>query len=202
MRGLYVVAVLCAAAAAQSSSTKAEFEPGVSIPEQGTVFIVQHIGDRPELQRIPHLTVALNRHVGSNLAKANFAPMIAKLKASIDVKGTTAKTRVSDPHLAIYVHSPVRDEEEMKSDLSSEWHLLRLAADNDHRVVAVMGFGRLSGVPSNEYQTIASKVERLDSEWVKITSTEALTEGEYAVAQVPERKDVFGDAVFDFAVGK
>ncbi len=178
----------------------AGFPPGVAVPAKGTVFVLVKVGDGLQVQPIAHAAVRINPHVGANFAKQQLTFMIAKPKGTFDIRGTKAQFRIRDTAPAIFVFFPRREEEERIPDLVGKWVILRAIPEGGHRIVAGYSFPRMGGETSSEFKQIACKTERMNDDWVKISPTASLEPGEYAAAFVPERKDLFADAVYDFGV--
>jgi len=204
MKRWLVLLLLAVGVLAQSPSSPgtAEFARGVAIPASGTVFIVTKNVNTAKAQPMTYAVVRINPHVGANFAKQELTFMMAKPKGSFDIHGAKAQLRVRDAAPAIFVFYPRREEEERVAALAATWSILHAIPDGDRRVVAAYSYPRMGGATTSEYKKIDCKAERMNDDWVKITPAAPLEPGEYVAAFVPERKDLFADVVYDFAVEK
>jgi hypothetical protein len=169
----------------QEEAASPEIKPGLRLPDQGGVFLLDYWHDVPELVELVQDGGDINKNTGRNILRAAINP-IAKSKQTIELKGTHARVQAHEPQPAIYVNIDNDDNPNTgpaAKDMSQHFRIVRLQEKKDSRVVGVIEVA-VYGSVSQKAKYIETKAEPVSAKWVKITPAEALDPGEYAVVEM------------------
>jgi len=191
-------------AAASGPAAEDEVAPGLPLPGNGIVWVLEGQMDKPELVRLYHNRGHWNRHAGANAARS-FAWM--KATGTVDLPDPGAKIKLNTHSPVILVRKAQEEDEELESDANGKaiplhYALLRLQVDKDHRVLCWYSYARFSGKPARRAEEVAVSTEEIGSgKWVKLTAQQPLPDGQYGVVRMPDDEQLAPDVVFDFAIG-
>lgn len=162
-----------------------EIKPGLRLPDQGGVFLLDYWRDEPELVELVQNGGDLNKNTGRNILRAAINP-IAKSKQTIDLKGANARVQSHVPQPAIYID--VDSDQDSKTgaaaqDLSNHFRIVRVQQKKDSRVVGTIEIA-VYGKVSQKANYIETRAEAVGPQWVKIMPAQPLDPGEYAVVEM------------------
>jgi hypothetical protein len=194
-------------AAASSNSDAAPFEvaPGIRLPSNGMVWILDQAEDKPELVRIYLSNALANRHVGENVARAEL--WVVKEVSTLDLLGAAARLRVHSRTPAIFIRKSEVEEEELQAaanakSIESHYVLLRMRALEDRRELCSFSYWRFGGKRTRHENDVEAQTEEIaGGKWLEIRPKQPLPNGEYAVVRMPEDKTQAGTLAYDFGVG-
>ena len=183
--------------------------PGLRIPEDQGVFLLDNFQGQPQLLEIQQNASDLNAERKTNVLRNAVNP-IAGLKQSIELDHPHAamQAHVDVPSLYINVDTgpdlPPQPQAAPKSDQSQQaaasdrYRILRLDVKGNKRILGDVK-RQVSGKITQEQHEIKSTATHLTGGWLKLTPTEALAPGEYAVVEMmgKEGMNLF---VWDFGV--
>jgi hypothetical protein len=182
--------------------------PGLQLPEEGGVFLLDTYESRPELVPIDQRGGSINKNMKGNILRAAVNP-VASAHQTVEVPGKHApvQSHVTVPSLYINIDRG----EETEADAAIEqiqkkdslpppdrFRIVRLEAKGDKRVVGdikVAVYGKIS----QEAKFVPTTAQPMTGGWVKVTPTEALATGEYAVVEMLG-KEGMNLYVWDFGV--
>ena len=179
---------------------------GLVLPSVGHVWARDSFGGRPQLVQMKYVPTEVDRHAASNILKANMAPFVYKPKNSIEIKGAAANVRLHDPHVSIYIrgYAIAASEDAAESPETStqmELTLVKVESKKDRRIVSTIAFTQITGKAARSNQTIALNIEKVgNTNWQRLTPSEPLDPGEYALMCMPRGQNLFPTRVFDFAI--
>jgi hypothetical protein len=189
---------------AESEDEKAEMEklrantvevaPGAQLPEEGGVWALDKLNDHKQLEQLMQSGEELNRHKTENILRSVINPLPSS-KQTIDVEGAQSKVRVHTAMPTIFINVEGLPAE--AGQPVERFRIIRLKAEKDHRVVTDIRIG-IRGVKSTQ-QFVPSKMEKFSGDWLKLSPTEPLKSGEYAVVELMSDRDV-NTYVWDFGV--
>jgi hypothetical protein len=180
--------------------------PGLALPVTGQVWAQDTFEGKPELVHLRFFPTLVDRHYGSNFAKANLAPFIAKMKHTVEIHGTKSIVRLHEPQPAIYVRSAPAYNEDAAVDITAEpttgdWALLKLKVLEESRLVMTFNTTQITGKVSRSVAAVEVIKERLaNTNWQKITPKEPLPPGEYGLILLPQGQALFSARVYEFAI--
>ena len=201
--------------------------PGLYLPDGGGVFLMDSFQTHPELVELTQNGGELNKHMGKNILRAAINPLALSSKQSIELKGDRSKTQSHVPQPAIYVS--VEQSEDQKSEQKQnqdaaaalnqassgpgratprakatpapqqdKYRIVRMEVKKDVRVVGDLNVA-IYGKVSQKQNWVRTISEPAGGDWVKITPTEPLTPGEYAVVELLDKGQI-NLYVWDFGV--
>ena len=164
-----------------------EVKPGLRLPDQGGVFLLDYWRDEPELVELVQNGGDINKNMGRNILRAAINP-IAKSKQTIELKGAHARVQSHVPQPSIYIDVDADQNPQTgasATDLSQSGHfrIVRAEEKKDSRVVGTIEVA-VYGKVSQKASYIDTKAEAISKQWVKITPAEPLDPGEYAVVEM------------------
>jgi hypothetical protein len=185
--------------------------PGLQLPEEGGVFLLDTYESRPELVPLDQRGGAVNKNLKGNILRSAVNP-IASNRQTVEVPGkhSPVQAHVSVPALYINIDRgqddegaaapPKKDESAAKKDAAptDRFRIIRLEAKGDKRVVGeikVAVYGKIS----QDAKFVATTSQPINGGWVKVTPTESLPAGEYAVVEMLG-KEGMNLYVWDFGV--
>ena len=188
--------------------------PGLQLPDEGGVFLLDTYQTQPELVPIDQRTGGVNKNMKGNILRSAVNP-IASNRQTVEVPGKHApvQSHVSVPALYINLDrdqesddTPVptksNDAAEAKKDAplppTERFRIVRLAPKGDKRVVGDIKIA-VYGKITQDAKFVASTAQPMTGGWVKLTPTESLPPGEYAVVEMLG-KEAMNLYVWDFGV--
>jgi hypothetical protein len=183
--------------------------PGLRLPEDGGIMLLDTFQGQPELVELQQQGSQVNKNMKGNILRATINP-IASSKQSIEIAGTHAKIQSHAALPSIYVNveqqnqalasdpqQPLQGAQEPEQPWD-RFRIVRAQAKGDKRVVGNIKIA-VYGKVSQEQKLVPTNAEQLTGGWVKVTPTEPLAPGEYAVVEMLG-KEGMNLYVWDFGV--
>lgn len=185
--------------------------PGLELPDEGGVFLLDNFENEAQLVPIDQNTGQVKKDTKGNILRSAVNP-IASAKQMIELPGVHAvvQSHVSLPSLYLNVsddfsggdasgNKPQEPQKAIQPELPFDrFKIVRVQEKNGKRIlgdIKVAVYGKVS----QEQKLVPTTAQQLTGGWVKITPTEALTPGEYAVVEMLG-KDGMNLYVWDFGV--
>ena len=184
--------------------------PGLQLPDEGGVFLLDTYENKPELVPIDQRGGSINKNMKRNILRAAVNP-IASAHQTVEVPGKHAPVQSHVAVPALYVNldrneegetpvlAPAASEKENEPlPLADRFRIARLEAKGEKRVVGdikVAVYGKIS----QDAKFVATTSQPMTGGWVKLTPTEELPVGEYAVVEMLG-KEGMNLYVWDFGV--
>jgi hypothetical protein len=196
-----------------------EVAPGLRLPEDSGVFLLDNFQGEAQLVEINQTAGDINRNTKVNIFKGAINP-VAGLKQTVELDGTHAAIQSHVDVPAIYIKledAPAEPAAQADASHPSEpskpqppaqagqpptsfdrFLILHVEVKGNKRVVG--GVKRqVSGKISHEQHAVKTTINNLKGGWLKLTPTENLSPGEYAVVEMAE-KGAMNLYVWDFGV--
>ena len=189
--------------------------PGLQLPDGGGVFLLDTYQSQPELVPIDQRTGGVNKNMKGNILRSAVNP-IASNRQTVEVPGKHAPVQSHVTVPALYINldqDPESDDtvpDSVKSDDALEgkkekplspterFRIVRLEPKGDKRVVGEIKIA-VYGKISQDAKFVASTAQPMTGGWVKLTPTETLAPGEYAVVEMLGKQGM-NLYVWDFGV--
>ena len=199
--------------------------PGLALPEEGGVFLLDTYESRPELVPLDQRGGAINKNMKGNILRAAVNP-IASARQTVEVPGKHSPVQAHVQVPALYINidrgqesdadesaasakpddaQPKNDEtkkddakKDQKAAATDRFRIIRLEAKGEKRVVGeikVAVYGKIS----QDAKFVPSTTQMMKGGWVKVTPTDTLPSGEYAVVEMLG-KEGMNLYVWDFGV--
>ena len=192
--------------------------PGVRLPDNGGVFLLDNFQKRPSLVELVQNGGELNRQMGRNILRSIILPLPTSARQSVELKGSHARVQAhsASPQLFVNINYDESDdiatakaksgaagsETEDKPDIPrlERFRIVRLQAlpKNNKRRVSNLKVA-LTGKIKEQRNVIAAEVEPLSNDWLKVVPSAPLEPGEYALIEMltPAQMNLY---VWDFGV--
>ena len=201
-----------AQAAAQVAADKAEEEaasptvaPGLRLPEQGGVYILDKFTQRDSLVELVQQGTQVNKQTGKNILRAVINPLPTGTTQKIELKGAHARVQshLDTPQIFVNINydddSATAGEQSVQMSKEERFKIVRVKpAGKDKRAIADLKISLL-GSMKEQRNVIPTTAEAVGTDWVKITPTKPLEAGEYALVEMltPKQMNLY---VWDFGV--
>jgi hypothetical protein len=175
--------------------------PGVRLPSQGGVFLLDEFRGQPQLIELVQSGGEVKKEMGKNVLRAAINPL-ASMKQSIELTGTRARVQSHETHPVIYVDVDSDNDPNTGAkspDAAHRFRLVRLQRRKDSRIVGNLKIATMTGKVSQQESFIATVAEPFSGEWLKVTPASNLEPGEYALAEMLDEKQI-NLYVWDFGV--
>jgi hypothetical protein len=188
-----------------------EVVPGLRLPDDGDVFVLDIFHTEPQLVELQQNNAELNEDTKHNVLRTAINPL-AGSKQDLALQGLHSKIQAHVALPSIYVKFEAEANEEgphqsgessgpaKKADEETpdRFHIVRLVPKQDHRILGTVKV-TISGKVSQQQDFIPVKIQQLTGGWAKITPSSDLTSGEYALVELLG-KDGMNAGVWDFGI--
>ncbi|MBV8052407.1 MAG: hypothetical protein JOZ80_14540, partial [Acidobacteriaceae bacterium] len=187
--------------------------PGLHLPEDGSIVLLDTYQSQPELVELQQNGGELNRNRKANVLHAAINP-IASSKQTIELDGPHAPVQAHTNVPSIYVNLEQGQDGGANGGFSEQpqqprqpqppqqpwdrFHIVRAKTKNGKRIVGNIKISMIGKV-SQEQSLVPTTSQQLTGGWVKITPNAALEPGEYAVVELLG-KEGMNTFVWDFGV--
>jgi hypothetical protein len=183
--------------------------PGLRLPDEGGIFLLDTYQNQPQLAELQQSGSELEKHTKSNIVRSAINPL-AGTKQSIELPGAHAKiqSHTEVPSLYINVDSTEGASAVIPGDAKSgepevlppseRFKIIRVEVKGGKRVAGAIKTA-VTGKMKSDSHFVTTTAAPMIGGWVKLTPTEPLTTGEYAVAEMLG-KEGMNLYVWDFGV--
>lgn len=184
--------------------------PGLQLPEEGGVFLLDTYEGNPELVPIEQRGGSINKNVKRNVLRSAVNP-VASAHQTVEVPGKHAPMQSHVAVPALYINID-RGEDQRESETPAEakpkepeplppqdrFKIIRLEAKGEKRIVGEIKIA-VYGKISQDAKFVPTTAQPMTGGWVKLTPTESMVNGEYAVVEMLG-KEGMNLYVWDFGV--
>jgi hypothetical protein len=183
--------------------------PGLRIPEPTGVFLLDNFQGEPQLLELNQSAGDVNRNTKGNIFRGALNP-VASLKQTIELEGSHAaiQSHVGVPTFYINIDDnsqserpaqPQQPEQPEKPSVPFDrFRILKVEVKGNKRILGDVK-RHVTGKMSQEQHAMKTSVSKLRGGWFKVTPSEALAPGEYALVEMGE-KETMNLFVWDFGV--
>jgi hypothetical protein len=184
-----------------------EVAPGLHLPEEGGVYLLDSYQNQPQLDEIQQSGGELNKNMKSNILRSAINPL-ASAKQTIEIPGVHAKIQSHTAVPSIYVNidadanaatvaAAPKDTPSMPP-AAERFKIVRAELKGGKRIAGAVKIAPYGKVKADE-RFVPATVTPMTGGWVKLTPTEPLANGEYAIAEMLG-KEGMNLYVWDFGV--
>jgi len=184
--------------------------PGLQLPEEGGVFLLDTFEGNPELVPIEQRGGSVNKNMKGNILRATINP-IASSHQTVEVPGKHAPMQSHVAVPALYINID-RTEDQPETETPAQatpkdpeplppqdrFRIVRLETKGEKRIVGEIKIA-VYGKISQDAKFVPTTAQPMTGGWVKLTPTESLPSGEYAVVEMVG-KEGMNLYVWDFGV--
>jgi hypothetical protein len=192
---------------AEDESKSPHVAPGLRLPEEGGVYVLDTYLTEPQLIPLDQTGGEVNRHTGHNVLRGVINP-VGGSKRTIELPGARSNLQVHAALPTIYINLEAGTEDDQAHEKKSKkpaaqlpwdrFRIVRAQVKGDKRIVGEIKVA-MSGKASSQEQVILTDAEQLAQGWIKLTPKAPLTPGEYAIAELLG-KEGMNSFVWDFGM--
>ena len=179
--------------------------PGLRLPNTGGVFLFDQFNNQPQLVELIQNGSELNKHMGRNILRSAINPLALSSTQTIELKGEHARVQSHVGQPAIYLNIDTTDNSQPqftqkasdKDQQPNRYGIVRVEQKKDVRIVGKLNVA-MYGKVSQKESWIPVTASPL-GDWVRLTPSQPLPPGEYAVVELLEKKQI-NLFVWDFGV--
>jgi hypothetical protein len=195
--------------------------PGLRLPEDSGVFLLDNFKGEPQLLEVQQTAGDLNRNTKGNIFRGTINP-VSSSKVTIELDGEHAKLQSHTNVPSLYImpeNSPETSDQSPQRDSTGKtpnsapaspqqpeqpivafdrFRIVRAQTKAGKRILGDVK-RTVAGKTSQEQQFVKTTIDRITGGWLKITPTESLTPGEYALVEMMG-KEGMNLYVWDFGV--
>jgi hypothetical protein len=194
--------------------------PGLRLPEDSGVFLLDNFKGEPQLVELQQNAGDLNRNTKGNILRGAMNP-VASSKVTFELEGEHATTQAHASLPALYIKP--EDSQEPEDQTATQkgstpatqsaekpqqpqqpvvpfdrFRIVRAQTKPGKRVLGDVKRA-LTGKTTQEQQFVKTTIDRINGGWLKLTPTESLAPGEYALVEMMG-KEGMNLYVWDFGV--
>jgi hypothetical protein len=182
--------------------------PGLRLPDEGGIFLLDTYQNEPQLAELQQSGGEVEKNKKSNILRSAINPL-AGAKQTVELPGAHAKIQSHTAVPSLYINIDTNGTTEASGALSSpgdssplppaeRFRIIRIEVKGGKRVAGSVKTA-VTGKTKSEGRFVASTVTAMTGGWIKLTPTEPLASGEYAVAEMLG-KEGMNIYVWDFGV--
>jgi hypothetical protein len=177
----------------QEETLLPQVAPGLRLPEDSGVFLLDSFQGEPQIVEVQPTEGDVNRNTKANILRGAINP-VAGVKQTIELEGAHARVQshVDVPSLYISLDAP-SDQFAAQAPQKPPPQSPALPADRFRIVRADVKGGKrilgdvkrqVTGKVSQEQHLVKTTITRVSGGWLKLTPTESLPPGEYALVEM------------------
>ena len=170
-----------------------EVAPGLRLPEEGGVFLLDDLQNQPQLEEIEQSGGQVNKNMKRNILRATINP-VASAKQTIELPGEHAKIQAHIGRPTFFIGldqgqdvSPEQPQKTAYADKPTDpmrFKIVRCQSKPNKRIVGAIKIA-VYGKMSQQENLVPSKSEVMPGgAWVKVMPITPLTPGEYAIVEM------------------
>jgi hypothetical protein len=189
-----------AAERAEEEAKTPQVAPGLRLPEDGSVMLLDTFQNQPQLVELEQSGGQLDRNRKQNILRAAVNPA-ASAKQPIELEGLHAKVQAHASLPSLYINVAPPESASLSQgpqQPSDRFRIVRMKSKNGKRIVGEIKITFIGKVSQDE-TVVPTTSEELTGGWVKVTPTTALHSGEYAAVELLGSNGI-NTFVWDFGV--
>ncbi|MGA7564686.1 MAG: hypothetical protein WBW53_01300 [Terriglobales bacterium] len=187
-----------------------EVAPGLHLPDEGGVFLLDTYQNQPQLAELQQSGSDVDKNTKTNVLRAAINPL-AGAKQTIEIPDAHAKVQSHTTVPSFYINIDADQTNAAQSAPASaqlaqgpvlapteRFKIIRVQIKGQKRIAGAVKVA-VTGKTTTDERIVASTFTTMTGGWVKVTPTEPLAEGEYAIAEMLG-KEGMNLYVWDFGV--
>ena len=184
-----------------------EAAPGLRLPDEGGIFLLDTYENQPQLSELQQSGGELDKNTKSNVLRAAINPL-AGARQTIELPNAHAKIQSHTTVPSLYINIELNNGapataqaatgEPPPPALTDRFKIIRVDIKGNKRVAGAVKIA-VTGKMKTDERFVAATATTMTGGWVKLTPTDSLAAGEYAVAEMLG-KEGMNLYVWDFGV--
>ncbi len=186
-----------------------EVAPGLRLPDGGGIFLLDTYENQPQLAELQQSAGEMEENTKSNAVRAAINPL-GGIKQTIELPGPHAKvqshTAVPSVYISMDANGGVTGAAPATAEVGGDgppplverYKIIRVESKSGKRVAGAVKIA-ITGKMKTDERYVPATATAMTGGWVKLTPTDPLPSGEYAVAELLG-KDGMNLYVWDFGV--
>ncbi len=185
-----------------------EVAPGLRLPDEGGIFLLDTYQNQPQLAELQQSGGDLDKNTKSNILRAVINPL-AGAKQNIELPDAHSKiqSHTAVPSLYINIDANSNDGAPATAKATGEpppllpterFKIIHIDVKGNKRVAGALKIA-VTGKMKTDERFVASTATAMTGGWVKLTPTDPLAAGEYAIAELLGKEGI-NLYVWDFGV--
>lgn len=168
-----------------------EVAPGLNLPGSGGVFLLDEFQGKPELAEIIQNGSEVNKNAKKKSVLRTAINPLGSNKKAFEIKGEHAQIQSHVLRPTIYID--IDEGPESTATLTDRFRLVRTTVKKDARIVGNVKVSIGGKVTEQTSFLPANVVKQGTGAWIKLTPTQDLANGEYAVVEMlsPEEMNLY-----------
>ncbi len=169
--------------------------PGLRLPSTGGVFLLDTFQNQTQLVELIQNGSDLNKHTSHNVLRSVMNPLGGSSMQTLELKGEHARVQSHVPQPVIFLNvdddasgQPAFSQKMSDTEKSGRYGLVRMDKKKDLRIVGKLNVAMYGKV--NQKENWVPLTTSSLGEWTKLTPTESLQPGEYAVVELLDKKQI------------
>jgi hypothetical protein len=183
--------------------------PGLRLPDEGGIFLLDTYQNQPQLAELQQSGGDVDKNTKSNILRAAINPL-AGAKQTIELPGAHAKIQSHTAVPSLYINidenqgapatvqAATGEPPPLSPSGSDRFKIIRIDVKGNKRVAGAVKIA-VTGKMKTDERFVAATVTTMTGGWVKLTPTDSLAAGEYAVAEILGKEGI-NLYVWDFGV--
>jgi hypothetical protein len=180
--------------------------PGLRLPDENGVFLLDTYDNQPQLAELQQSGADVEKNTKANILRSAINPL-AGAKQSIELPDAHAKIQSHTTMPSLYINIDTNDGAPAVVQASGDppplppterYKIIRVQAKGGKRIAGALKIA-VTGKMKTDERFVPSTVTAMTGGWVKLTPTDPLAAGEYAIAEMLG-KDGMNLYVWDFGV--
>src|SRR5580704_8829989 len=183
-----------------------EVAPGLRLPDEGGIFLLETYQNQPQLAELQQSGADVEKNTKSNILRAAINPL-AGAKQTVELPGPHAKIQSHTTVPSLYINIDLNNDANLPSAslskkdagpsasvqtaagepaplaLADRFKIVRIEVKGGKRVAGAVKTA-VTGKTKTDERFVAATGTAMTGGWLKLTPTEPLTTGEYAVAEM------------------
>jgi len=177
--------------------------PGLQLPDQGGVYLLDRFKNEPRLVEVVQNGSEINQQRTKNILRSVINPLPTGPTQTVELRGSKAQVQSNTQQPEFYINVNFDDDDDAQKAQPPGFERFRVVRlqvkDKDKvRVISILKISLLGKV-KEQRDVIATKSEKLAGDWLKVTTPQPLTPGEYALVEMLNDQQM-NMYVWDFGV--
>ena len=181
-----------AAERAAEEAKRPEVAPGLHLPADDGVLVLDTFDSEPELVPVEEKVAQVKRNGKSEMVchtpEECVGNQVPTVKDMVELPGPHAEVQVHAEVPVLYVKlESAKEAMSSPQQLDERFQIIQVQSKKDRRIVGAIRVN-INGKAKQEQKSIAAKIEPMPQGWLKITPANPLTPGEYGLVELMNGK--------------